>query len=290
MNLFSFQRIRNRVFVNFFGIKFKYTSFNNFGKYRKPDYRYIIDLVSEISGKEVKNIDDRKIYVIGDSHSVFFCGQDFLSYKKLKNGITTACCALKPFKNYHLGACLAYNTTNENAGVNSLKKTKFMLENGWLPENSAVVISFGEIDIRVHLLKRAEKTSLDTEIDKILANYLQYIKMLQRHNLRVIVWGPVASQNDDCPKDELLPSYGSEYERNYATKVFNEKLERLAKENDFIFCSIFKYLVDDSLHSKTGYYVDGYHLGTKALPFMVREFLEKGVFAVENDKVKILNF
>ena len=84
MNLFSFQRIRNRVFVNFFGIKFKYTSFNNFGKYRKPDYRYIIDLVSEISGKEVKNIDDRKIYVIGDSHSVFFCGQDFLSYKKLK--------------------------------------------------------------------------------------------------------------------------------------------------------------------------------------------------------------
>lgn len=104
MNLFSFQRIRNRVFVNFFGIKFKYTSFNNFGKYRKPDYRYIIDLVSEISGKEVKNIDDRKIYVIGDSHSVFFCGQDFLSYKKLKNGITTACCALKPFKNYHLGA------------------------------------------------------------------------------------------------------------------------------------------------------------------------------------------
>ena len=295
MKLFKFERVRNRLFINFFGIKFKYTSFNNWGKCNKLSDSHIIKLVKEISHQEIENVKKGTIFVIGDSHSVFFSGQDFLSYKKLKCGITTGCQSMPTFKNYHLGAVLAYNAMKENSTTNTLNKTKFLLEKGYIKKGDRVVLSFGEIDIRVHLFKRVQKDengeyniqSMNNEIDLILNKYLEYIKMLQNEGLKVIIWGAVASQNDSVPKDFLLPSIGSEQNRNLATKIFNENLEKLSKENGFIFCSIFNKLVDDKLNTKTQYYVDGYHLGTKALPLMIEEFLNKKVLIIKDKEVLI---
>ena len=91
MKLFKFERIRNRLFINFFGIKFKFTSFNNWGKCNKLSDIHLLKTVNEITDKGVTEVKPETLFVIGDSHSVFFSGQDFLSYKKLKYGITTGC-------------------------------------------------------------------------------------------------------------------------------------------------------------------------------------------------------
>ncbi len=295
INLFKFERVRNRLFINFLGIKFKFTSFNNWGKCNKLSDFHLLKTVNELTNQEVTKVKAGTIFVIGDSHSVFFSGQDFLSYKKLKYGITTGCQSMPAFKNYHLGAVLAYNSMKENSTTNTLNKTKFLIKNSYIKKGDIVVLSFGEIDIRVHLFKRVEKDengefnlqSMNDEIEAILKNYLEYIKMLQNEEMKVITWGPVASQNDSVPKDFLLPSIGSEHDRNLATKIFNEKLEELSHKNGFVFCSIFNKLVDDKLNTKTQYYVDGYHLGTKAIPLMVEEFLNKKVLIIKDKEVLI---
>ncbi len=295
MQIFKFNRIRNRIFIELFGIKFKYTSFNNWGKYNKISDGHVIKIVNKLLGTNIKSVEKKVIYIIGDSHSVFFSGQDFLSYKKLEFGITTGCRSIPIFKNYHLGAVLAYNALKENSQTNTFNKTRYLLNRKYIKKDDIVVLSFGEIDIRVHLLKRAKRNdngylnhiSLENEIDKILENYIKYIEFLKSYGIKIVVWGVIATQNESVPKDVLLPSLGSETERNYATMIFNQKLEKLSKENNFIFCSIFNKLTDENLNTKTEYYIDGYHLGTKALPLMIEEFLNKKILTVNNRMLKI---
>ena len=234
-------------------------------------------LVSNLINKEYKF--QEKIYVIGDSHTNFWSGSDKTVFLAFENDIETGQDFLPAFKTFHLGPALAYSLNKHDSASLGLKKTEYLIKSGIIPPNATVMLCFGEIDCRVHVLKQAEiqNKSIENIIDEIIQNYFEYIKYLQNSNINVVCWAVIASQNDSRVVHIEFPRYGSETERNIATEIFNRKLEEKCKDNNVIFCSIFNSLIDNCYKTKQEYYIDGCHLSQSAMKLAIKELISKEV-------------
>lgn len=238
----------------------------------------------------ITNSKIKKIYVLGDSHTNFFSGEEFIRFIKYKNGINKVYPLINCFKPYHLGSTLAYNIANPNSSTQGLKRVNWLLKNK-IPKESILILCFGEIDIRCHVIKQSKVQNKTTEeiIDNIINNYAKFIKYLQEKDYKIITWAPIASPKDIWTDNPDYPKIGTEDERNYATKIFNEKLEQLSKEHNFINCSIFPKIIDKDNKTIEKYIADECHLSQKALPLMVEEFSNKGLLNIHKNKI-IINF
>ncbi|MEI8378107.1 MAG: SGNH/GDSL hydrolase family protein, partial [bacterium] len=226
---------------------------------------------SEYTKTSIKKV-KAKIYVIGDSHTNFFGGAEYINFLPMEKHINTSCNLVDFFKTFHLGPVLAYNAKT-NSSTNTLDKTLFLIEEKYLPHNATLMLCFGEIDIRVHSLKQAEKQNKKVEevIEDILNNYLEYIKILQNKGYTIICWGAIASQKDEWTTNPDYPKYGSEIERNQATAQFNKKLKEMCLENNFQFLSIFDDLVTEEGKTIEEFIAkDKCHLSQKAIPLVVK--------------------
>ena len=68
-----------------------------------------------------------------------------------------------------------------------------------------------------------------------------------------------------------FPSYGTDRERNFITRLFNHFIEICCQQNNIIFVSIFEELLNPDLSTNTFYFKDNSHLSTKALPLAKRK-------------------
>ena len=157
------------------------------------------------------------------------------------------------------------------------EKVEFLLKANAIKKGQMVLCSFGEIDIRVHLFKQAEKRNVSFEIiaDDILNQYVEFLKFLSLEH-KVAVWAPVASQKDNVQIDMNFPRYGSEQNRNKATKYFNDKLKSICQKEGFYYFSIFENLIDDEFNTKGEYFFDGVHLSQRAWLLAIDEFKQGG--------------
>jgi len=243
----------------------------------------------EYTNTPIKKI-NAKIYVIGDSHTNFFGGTEYINFLPLENHINTSCNLVDFFKTFHLGPALAYNS-NTNSSTNTLAKTLYLIEKNYLPPKSTLLLCFGEIDIRVHVLKQAEKQNKTVEqvIEDILDNYLKYLKILQNKGYHIICWGAIASQKDEWETNPDYPKYGSEIERNQATSQFNKKLKEICLANKLRFLSIFDDLVTADGETIEDFLAkDKCHLSQKAIPLVVKALIDNEIFTLQNNEL-ILN-
>lgn len=215
---------------------------------------------------------NNKINIIGDSHSIFFSGKNIgipdCSFHDI-NFYNNS-----DFKIFHIGPVLAYSLNKTNTKSKGLEKVQYLLKNGYITKNSVILCCFGEIDIRVHVLRQAERQNKMPEeiIDGIIENYLDFLLKLKQSNI-VCVWGPVATQSDRMNNPEY-PIYGSMENRNKATKYFNEKLKKVCSENQIGFLSIFNELIDENFRTKYEYYCDEVHLSQNA-KWLCKDLLDK---------------
>ena len=129
----------------------------------------------------------KNFFVIGDSHVNFFCGYEKLTGSPLiiNNKFTGINCQPNPLVNnffvFHLGPALAYNLNKYGSQTQAREKIEFLLGSGIIPKGSAILCAFGEIDMRVHVLKQAEKKNISFErvADEILDNYMEFLKFLK---------------------------------------------------------------------------------------------------------------
>lgn len=221
-----------------------------------------------------------QIFVIGDSHTCFFGGDEVKDAYPLGDliGINGCRDVIKPFKVFHIGPGLAYNALKYETFAATREKVEFLLKFGFIPKKSLVLCSFGEIDIRVHAIKQAEQQRIPVKkvLDDIIEHYLNFLLFLKNTN-QVMVWGPIPSTKEGSHKDPLWPYYGSEQERNKATEYFNRKLQFICNNNGIMYISIFKYLIDQDYMTKDEYLSDGYHLSQKAWKYATSAFEEYGI-------------
>ena len=208
------------------------------------------------------------IHCIGDSHCCFFYGQEdkVISSLDRNDGLISF------FKVYIVGPSLAYNLCQEGTKTGG-RENLFDVLNGKLAPGSTVLLCFGEIDCRAHLLKRAElkQSPLEDVVEECVVRYFEVVKEIKAKGFKVLLWAVVPSAHDSAPVDLLYPRYGTCQDRNRVTMCFNEKLERLAKSQGIPFISIFEKLVGSDGLGRDECFMDQIHLSQRVMPLAIDE-------------------
>jgi len=202
------------------------------------------------------------IYCIGDSHACFFSGYDVI-----QPGYPEQASNKYPFfKGYRLGSVLAYSLPSFNTKEQGREKLLELIQQ--LPAGAHIMMCFGEVDCRCHLLKQADiqQKPVVEIVDHCVARYFQAIDELTGAGFRVMLWNALPSADSN---NIDYPTYGSMEERNRCSMLFNAALKRECDKRGLAFLSIFEKLIKKDLTSRTVYFFDGLHLGQMAMPMVL---------------------
>lgn len=229
------------------------------------------------------------IIVIGDSHANFFSGNEQITWKPLAfafyGGVIYISKDLhKNFDALHVGPALAYNMNKYGTTIKAREKVDYLRKH-FLCKGDTIICVFGEIDLRVHVMKQVEKENKNYKdiVNDILSNYMNFLTDLSGEGYKVWCWGAIASQKDDWVMNLEFPRNGTEKERNIATEYFNKQLEKLCKANNIGFITIFPYLITPEYTTKEQYIADECHLSQKAWVYAVEEFKKQKLFETSVD-------
>jgi len=140
------------------------------------------------------------------------------------------------FKTFRIGAVLAYSLSKYDSSLKGRELIKVLLdrkiprEYRQIPPNSNVLLSFGEIDCRAHIIRNGIKWKRDVEtiIEDTVGSYFSVIYEIKELGYNPIVWGVIPSgHRKRFAENKEFPAFGTCQERNYITKLFNNYLKRL---------------------------------------------------------------
>jgi len=214
------------------------------------------------------------IYCIGDSHASFFAGADRIQ----PNWPTAADGYLPLFKVLKIGSSLAYSLSVEGSRTRGREQLFEVLETS-VPQGAHVMLIFGEIDCRAHVLKQAARRSVPVSVvvEELAQNYFSVVEEVVALGYEVIVYNAIPSRIKAPTKSRQDPDYiaiGSCLERNAAAKLFNQGLAARCRDNEIHFLSTFDALVDAEGLTNTWYYFDTIHLSQRAMPIALNALRE----------------
>lgn len=143
------------------------------------------------------------IHVIGDSHVLLFYN------------------LLPDFQIHHLGSFLAYSLGEPNHEVNT--KLREVIESTEGP----VLLSFGEVDCRAHLVKRYAANG-PAPVVKAVERYCDAIEWIAKERQTALWAVPPSSPFDDPERQSYFARIGTQAERQHVTNLFNASLKRYA--------------------------------------------------------------
>ena len=205
------------------------------------------------------------IYCVGDSHTSFFSGT---------NNIQPEWPALSTnyypfFKTARLGPILAYNLCKEGAHNRGREKLFVFLKERTPKDH--ILLSFGEIDCRAHLVKECYKQqrTLESVVSECVNRYFSVIKEIQTLGFELMIYNAIPSTTSSKIPDIKDPIFGTWSERTNATKLFNEYLCDLCIANKIYFLSIYEKLINLDGSPKKEFFMDEIHLSQRAMPLML---------------------
>lgn len=206
------------------------------------------------------------IHCIGDSHSSFFSGQDTMQDewpKRSKNRWPF-------FRAYRLGPALAYNLIR--SGTTSRGREKMLAVLAGIPKGERILLCYGEIDCRAHLLKQAQAKSVAPEslVEECVHRYMQAVLDVRQRGYNVMVWNvvpPTTLTGDEW----AFPVSGSFEDRMTVTRYFNKCLSEACSRAGIPFVSIFDQLLGQDGTPDHRYFSDRIHLSSEAIQFAVAE-------------------
>ena len=203
----------------------------------------------------------KSMLIAGDSHSIIL-GNNIVGTDPTKIS------RLPGVEVQHLGPALAY-TLPMPSSLNAGAKLKDYIASK--PHAyDALMLVFGEIDARAHLVKQAvwQGISLSQVVADLVDNYFSYIdQLVEQFGLPVFLWGPIGTMPDAIDfYNPDYPTVGREHERNHATVLVNRALAARCESHPMVhFISIYDQLIDADLRTKPEYYQDGVHLNRKGM-------------------------
>lgn len=219
------------------------------------------------------------IHVLGDSHASPFSGlgtkeETYMIpiYPQPHDNIDPL------FKAYRIGPATAYNLESKLSIILDILY-KFVDK-----EQDELMLVFGEIDCRLHIIEQVIKQNKSKEevINQVVNKYFDAILTVKNMGYKIIIFTPIASsfwnENSDHLKDGFkynmeFPMLGTCQERNNITKIFINMLIQKGIENSIPVISIFDELIDENYNTKTDYYMDYLHLSSIALPLIKSKLL-----------------
>jgi hypothetical protein len=208
------------------------------------------------------------IHCLGDSHVCFFSGQDRIFQAGLP-----AQNILPFFRAWHLGACLAYNLVKTGSSSGGREKLFAALRER-VPPGARVLLGFGEIDCRAHLLKHAAQNSrpLEEVVAECVDRYFSVIGEVRALGFDVLVYN--APPSSRRPNRSTYPSFGTGRERNHVTRLFNTALAAHCSVVRLPFLNNFDDLVPPGAPTREYHLMDHIHLAQRAMPATLRRLGE----------------
>lgn len=218
------------------------------------------------------------IHVIGDSHVALFSGRDVMvdSWPRSSQDPSGR------FHAYRLGPVLAYRLPNLASASYGREKLLSTLAYGPVPPKGTVMLCFGEIDCRYHLLRQAElqRRDIGDVLAECVARYARVALEVRAMGFATCVWGVIPA-NEVAPEeaDSEYPSWGTALERNAVSRTFNGLLAEHLEPQGIPVISIFDRLTGPDGLPRCDYYMDSLHLSQKALPLAVEAICARGLTA-----------
>jgi predicted SAM-dependent methyltransferase len=176
------------------------------------------------------------------------------------------------FKVYNIGPSLAYNLCASGTTTGGREKILDLLDYK-IPLGGRVLLCFGEIDCRYHILKQAKEQNKDVNIivKDCVKRYFDFIKEVKTKGYEVSIWAVIPTAPDPAPIYSSYPRLGTNAERNVITRKFNEELKNLLAIESIELISIFERLVDSENITKEEFLMDQLHLSQEAMPAAIAE-------------------
>ena len=234
--------------------------------------RPILIFLGKISNKtfDVYNYIHSRIYniplihVIGDSHSTVF-------YNK------------KQFIVRFLGAATMHNLNKKDSSTKSNEKL-FQVLRKLNTKRDIVMLSFGEIDCRIHIShqyeKQQKKLTVPKLIDQTIFNYGCVLKEIRQMGIKLCVYGiPAAREIKHLDKSLFC---GTDKMRSYIYGEFNDRLKKFCENNGYPYINIYPKVSDKNGFLLKEYAADEIHLNGIIADF-VRDLLIKNTAATWPD-------
>ncbi len=206
------------------------------------------------------------IHCIGDSHVSFFGGQDVIQpgWPERSDDLLTG------FVTHHIGPALAYNLTRTGTQTRGRERLFEVLAQA-VPPRGKVLLCFGEIDCRAHVLKQAAKRGIpvETVVAECLEQYFQVVREVRDLGFEVIVYNAVPSAIPRARKstrDDDYVAVGDWRARNHAIREFNAGAKQRCEACGVKFLETSPLLINDEGRARSWYYFDTVHLSQRALP------------------------
>lgn len=186
--------------------------------------------------KSLKLAGVKSIVAFGDSHVNLFRDRDEIEVNWV--GASTA---------YNLVKKISYTGGRQRV----LNRTKRMN-----PEDEAVLLCFGEVDIRANIIKYCYLNGLSINdcVEDVVSRYVAFAEEISSQGFNVFIYGGYGAGGD-------MSSFGTDRERGYAAKCLNARLSELCKDNSFVYFSLHDAFFDaDSLFTDSSCLYDGFHL------------------------------
>ena len=213
--------------------------------------RYLSALLKKPLGEAPDLGNSNVLYHIGESHC--------LSYAHRNIEINGAKSLIVPMITFGAKA-FHFSKATENR-FKAITKANL----AFIPEGSAVFVSFGEIDCRSNegFIPAAAKLahSVDDLIVDTVTGYLQWFtrhNKLWNHNIYLV----------NVPAPEYDQTYDAKKNADVANVVtlFNQEMEKQIAQYSFNLIDVFEFTLGKDGFSNSQYHIDGKHLGAKALP------------------------
>lgn len=237
------------------------------------------------------------ITVIGDSHTLFFAGEDGLNQVKHRRvgfwrprHITRGLDLLPCFRTRHLGPATAWRAFEYGSSTRAREKLDALLRYE-LPPGRRVLLSFGEIDCRCHIPKPVMAgTSVREAVYPTIDRLLQLARYLRSHELNVALWGPAMVTNQTATiAGNPLAVVGSFELRAEVVHAFCDTLrEECGAQNIPCVC------LAGTFHpwnepAAADFFCDGFHLSQKLMPAALQALLDSGALPLQTNSAMPTN-
>lgn len=225
------------------------------------------------------------LYVIGDSHALFFSGSDgmqqvrhrrlgFWRRRYVMRGLDLLPC----FHTRHIGAATAWRAGDYGTSTRAREKVELLLHEE-IPREARVLLSYGEIDCRCHIPKAVQSgQSVEAAVGATVTRFMRLVDSVRAAGYNVGVWGPAMITPQRQPATgNPFPVIGPFELRSEITRNYAGQLQAAAAARGLRSVSLAGTYHPWSEPAAPDCFCDGYHLSQRLMPHALKVLREVGL-------------
>ncbi|BCX49473.1 sulfotransferase [Haloferula helveola] len=226
---------------------------------------------------------------IGDSNTMFFAGSERLRFVRYRRSafwkphwINRGLDLLPCFRVFHVGPATAWKAGDAGSSTRSREKLEILLRKD-VPKGSKVILSFGEIDCRIHMARAAKAGKPIEEItEATAAKFIRLPEWVSSLGFEPLVWGPPQIiPNNESVKETTFPFVGPWELRRDITYAYTERLRHHCADKGIAFTAVAGLYHRPEERPDKSYFHDGTHLSQRLMPLALAELEKVGFLPPE---------